>query len=361
MITKLDTSQYNKVFPLVTFQNDITVFAALENTIHNEVFVDNVNSPSSVLIKTPGTNFIAGDAGNRKFVDSVESQLDFWDPLTPASEGWLTIIPKCHPNKFIRKYTRCRYELAANSWNNPPFPVPPGFSIEKVDTANLRIQNYTNAGEVLGWADDYRNDNGFMQNGFGNYARTADTITNWSLSDGHFQSKVEIGVQSVEAFRKKGLSIAVVAATINQCFSKGFKGIQWLCVDSNKGSRAIAEKLGFSLKNTYSSFSSYPPCENVLDYSQHDWEDWATYYEMHSGTEPRLLGEQLVAFIKADNDIKAKETVLAILAQDTFYDNLEIAACVPGMIYYFQAIGMCPSLSGKEWTCFLQSYGCQRQ
>lgn len=358
----LQPSLYDKVVPLITSRNDVTVLSALQNTIDNEVLVDNIEAPSCTLLKLPGSNYVAGSTANQTFVEELPALLDFWDQLTPDDDSWRAIISQCHPNRYIRQYTRCHYELSKGDWQNPSFVVPPEYAIEKVDLSKMRISSLRNEDKIYDWASDYRDDNHFMQNGVGFYVSHANQITNWSLSDGHYQEKIAIGVQSDTGFRRKGLSIAAVAATINECFHRGFTTIEWLCVDFNKGSRAIAEKLGFRLVNTYVSFTPFPPCENYHDLSEQDWNKWAEYYEAHSMQEPKLLSEQLLAYIKGNNDKKAKETIRVISEK---YDAAAIAenqwlADLPNTIDYFHTIGMCSALSSNEWTDLLCLFGIVR-
>ncbi|MGL5435333.1 MAG: GNAT family N-acetyltransferase [Lachnospiraceae bacterium] len=190
-------------------------------------------------------------------------------------------------------------------------------------------------------------------NGVGCYIKKHDTITNWCISDVHYHDIIEIGVKSTELYRRKGLSIAAVAATINECFQKGYSIVQWQCVDFNKGSRAIAEKLGFQLETIYTDFSSYPPCENQLDLSPADWTDWAEYFAACTVTEPRLLGEQLLAYLKANDDTKAKRTLTEIHFKFNQGVRFEWIKRLPKMIEYYHKLGMCSEISKSEWETLL--------
>lgn len=351
----LKPSQYDRVVPLITAENDVTVQSALHGIINSEVMVDDAVSPTCALLKLPGTNYVMGNTDNRSFNEMLSTKLDFWDPLTPDNDAWCSIIPQCHPNSYIRRYTRCHYELSKNDWKDTLFAVPPEYVIEKVDVSQIRKHRYENADKLLDWTGDYCKDRDFMKDGTGCYVRHADKITNWSLSDGHYREKIAIGVQSDERFRRKGLSVAAVAATIKECFRKGFSTIEWLCVDFNKGSRAIAEKLGFRLVNTYYSFTPYPPCENYHDLSEQDWNEWADYYEKYSLNEPRLLGEQLLARIKGNHNQKAKETICIMKEKygAAVLEENQWIAKIPNTIDYFHSIGMCSALSSEEWASIL--------
>ena len=336
----------------------ITVFSALEGLLESEVYVDNAASPFSALLKAPDTNYLAGDAFNRQFISDVSTALNFWDPLTPDNDDWSQVAADCHPNPYIRPYKRRRYTLNRTDWKSPSFPMAEGFVLEAVDLPLLRSKEYHNANSLYDWASNYKNDDAFMANGVGFYVRTADTITNWSLSDGHYKDKIAIGVISKEEYRRKGLSIAAVAAVVQECFNRGFSSIDWLCVDFNQGSRAIAEKLGFCHVATYDAFTSYPPCENILDLSEADWLEWGAYFENVSPIEPRLLGEQLLAFAKGNAVEKAIRTILAIEEHKKDHDSSDFRwiSKLPDYIAYFQTIGLSSDFSGREWKGFLEKH-----
>ena len=160
--------------------------------------------------------------------------------------------------------------------------------------------------------DDWGGDEGFLKNGGGAYVRNDDKIISRSIWDCTYREKVEIGVKTIEnKYRNMGFGIIAVAESVKACFERGYKTIGWHCVQANKGSIAIATKLGFKLIGTYSAFSPYPPYENPLDLTETDWNEWAVYFENSAQSEPRLWSECLYAYIKANNVAKANE-ILAI-------------------------------------------------
>ncbi|MGL5435334.1 MAG: GNAT family N-acetyltransferase [Lachnospiraceae bacterium] len=154
----INPSQYHKVSPLFSSNNSLASLSTLDNIVKGSVYVDNENQPTCVLIKTPVENYIAGNPQNKFFTNEVSNVLDFWDRLTPDTEQWEEIIPQCHPNKYIRKYKRCRYQLTKDNWENPALPIPQDFEIEKVNLANLQVKKYKNSDVIYDWISDYGND-----------------------------------------------------------------------------------------------------------------------------------------------------------------------------------------------------------
>jgi RimJ/RimL family protein N-acetyltransferase len=225
--------------------------------------------------------------------------------------------------------------------------LPDGYYIEPVIPANLRFNQYENSRKLIAWVENWGSDDAFIKYGVGCYVRKGNTIVSWSISDCSFQDKIAIGIYTDARYRKKGLGLFAANETIKMCFSKGYRSIDWLCVDINKGSIAIAEKLGFSLVCKYDSFTPYPPIENPTDYSETEWNEWETYLENAAMTEPQLIKECLFAYIKANNINKANEILL--INRERKLINRDINE----FIQYLHKIGMATNFH-DDWI-FTQS------
>lgn len=348
---KLTFESYEKVKPLIRSNNELSVCAVLGGYISGEVYVNDDKNPSAALIKTCECNYLAGCSDNADFNNSLATRLDFWDQATPDTDDWKNTISQYHANKFIREYTRRHYQLDSTQWSEFTFNLPSDLFLEEVNLYTLESDSYENAERVLEWAANFKDKDDFMKHGVGYYIRDEHEILSWSLSDCMCCDQVAIGVHTDDAHRKKGLGKIVVQAAINACFLKGFKQIDWLCVDFNTGSIALAEKCGFQLLNRYSSYASYPPCENILDLQPQDWNDWGDYYSKATTDEPRLLREQVFCYIKANEVLKAIKTIERMLHewQDENFEQML------HFIQYCQSIGLSSNFLDSEWTSFVEN------
>ena len=331
---RLEQEKYEKVIPLLESNNELSVFSVIHGIIPGEIFVNDSFHTTTALIKTSECNLLAGNIDDVGFNSAISEELDFWDPVTPDSYKWNTVIPNIHKNLFIRKYRRRRYSLHIENRLNIACSLPDGYFIEPVIPADLRSYQYENSHKLIDWVGNWGSDEAFNKHGAGCYVRNGNIIVSWSLSDCSYQDKIAIGVHTDERYRKKGFGIVAVNETINMCFSKGYRSIEWLCVDINKGSISIAENLGFKLVCKYDAFSSYPPIENPADLSEAEWNEWGTYLENAVMTEPQLLTECLFAYIKANNVNKANE-ILLIHRQ-----GKPVKHDINGFIKYLHKIGM---------------------
>lgn len=332
---KLNQENYIKVLPLLKSEYQLSVFSVIQGIMQGKIFVNNLENPTAALIRTSECNLLAGCVDDETFNSAISGELGFWDPIFPDSEEWIGKIPSVHQNHFVRRYTRCYYSLTPEGFIDTKRALPQGYVVEQVDPGFLRSKNLKHADEIIGLMENWGGDKGFLDNGGGAYVRNDYEIISYSICDCTYCDKAEIGIKTIEnKYRKMGFGIIAAAAAVKACFEKGYKTIGWHCVEANKGSRAIATKLGFSLKGIYSTFSSYPPIENPKDLSEAEWNEWAKYFENSAQTEPRLWSECLAAYIKANNVAKANEVLAIHKVKKPFEHNFN------GLVRYLHTIGM---------------------
>lgn len=352
-MTRLSGSDCLKVKHLVKSNNEISVFGVIDGDLPGEIYVNDAGNPTAVLIQTCECNLVAGAVDDEKFISEISSELDFWDTVTPDSQEWFEKIPLFHENKFIRPFKRNRYILNEGSFIRNEALLPDGFVLEKADPAVLRASAYKNTKRVLEWIEEWGGDSAFTEKGTGFYIRNNEAIVSWSLADCNYSDQITIGVTTDGNYRKQGFGIRAAIETVNDCLMKGYKTINWLCVDSNQGSKRIAEKLGFIRNNDYFYFCSFLPTENLSDISEEQWSAWAEYLEKSSAQEPRLLNECLYSYMKANNVSKVIELIKSL----TQYEKTVNIKEFRNDIRYFQSNGLCSKFNSIEWLDFMNSYG----
>lgn len=346
---KLNSKEFKKIIPLVKSQNELSVFTVINGDMPGEIYVNNIDNPSAALIKTSECNLITGSSNDEVFNSEVSSKLDFGDQLTPDSGEWMDKIPIIHRNQFIRKYKRRRYVLSRDEFVECDTTLRKGYVIEKVDISLLRQNSFENSKKLLEWIENWGNDENFEDCGVGYFVRNDKTIVSWSLSDCSFDKKIAIGIHTDKRYRKNGFGKIVASATISGCFAKGYEKIEWLCVDSNKGSIALAENLGFKCSNYYYSFSSYPPIENLKDLSEAEWHEWGEYLEYAYKIEECLIWDCLYCYIKS-NDVKKTIDIMTIMKHKKItIDYIKIKSYITTL----QTYGICSNFTKKEWINFI--------
>lgn len=346
---KLKNDNFYKIVPLVKSQNELSVFSVINGFMPGEIYVNNLDNPTSALIKTRECNLIAGSTNDDGFNSEVSTEIDFWDQLTPDSDEWIDIIPTIHKNPFVRKYKRRHYTLSISNFQECYMPIKEGFKLEKVDIDLLRKNRYENSEKLLEWISDWGDDANFQKYGAGNFIHNDKVIASWSLSDCSLDQNITIGIHTDERFRKNGFGKIVVSATVKDCFMKRYEHINWLCVDSNKGSIAIAEKIGFQYNNHYYSFSSYPPIENIKDLTESEWHEWGEYLQNASHTEDCLIWEAMYCYIKS-NDVERTIHVMTSMKQKQIILDY---SRINNYIIYLQGFDICSNFKSQTWLDFL--------
>jgi RimJ/RimL family protein N-acetyltransferase/uncharacterized protein YkuJ len=257
LIYQLRNSDYGKVSKLIENTNhELCIDAVITGNTPGEIYVDNVEESLSTLIITPECNVVAGNANNQLFNEKIKKKLDFFDTVTCDTEEWERKIHDIHCNVAIRKYKRRYYQFDELLFDNFLESLDEQYTLEYV------------------------------------YVDTLDQIVCWCLVDCIVGGdRIEIGITAHKDFRRRGLGSIALAATVSACISNGVKEIGWHCVDTNVGSYAIAERVGFKKIKEYSCFTPYPPIENVTDLNDEQWSEWAMHYEQMNKIEPKYYGQ----------------------------------------------------------------------
>ncbi|MBQ3936771.1 MAG: GNAT family N-acetyltransferase [Ruminococcus sp.] len=90
----------------------------------------------------------------------------------------------------------------------------------------------------------WESDESFLQKGKGFCAMYEDTPAAWAFSAAVSDREIDIGVETLEGFRGKGLAAAVAGKMAAYVLSIGKKSV-WACHSENIASRKTAEKIGF--------------------------------------------------------------------------------------------------------------------
>lgn len=85
----------------------------------------------------------------------------------------------------------------------------------------------------------------FIEYGFGFSLVTKNEIVCWCTSEYLSEGKCGIGIETIPKYRNRGLATLIASAFIDYYRIKRIKP-HWKCNLSNKASRRVAEKVGFS-------------------------------------------------------------------------------------------------------------------
>lgn len=137
----------------------------------------------------------------------------------------------------IKAERRLFYEFkkgAANEWD-----LPEEFEIKEIDAGSIsRLDGRITPS--FSWESSER----FLAKGKGFCVMHGQVPAAWAFSAAVSDDEIDIGVETLESYRGKGLAAAAANEMIRYALAVGKKPV-WACHAGNVGSQKVAEKLGF--------------------------------------------------------------------------------------------------------------------
>jgi RimJ/RimL family protein N-acetyltransferase len=263
-------SEYDRVRPLFQGVNySLSVQAAMAGNNPGRIFVDDVQLPRTAFALTVEGYFLVGEDGDletlgalRRFLSEkiftgevfVNGDESMSLAVYPAS--WEARLPDLIPTHEMEKNERYHYlcRTLAFDWRGN---VPEGYTVRRVDRALLDDPQVVFPDPVRDWMDFeqmWGSEKNFLSKGV-SYAVLYDgEVTAWCTPDCVAGDRIDVGVMTHPAHRRRGLASVVVAATVEHCLGHGFNAVGWHCNARNRGSWKTAEKVGFERSCEYAYY-----------------------------------------------------------------------------------------------------------
>jgi hypothetical protein len=260
---QLDPSHYHKVLKPaqgVTF-NNLFALSVIEKKMSGQIYTDNPDNPKIFYIVHPyGMSLLLGNPNNKAFNESFRDYaLNFhrnrdrheWMQAFPNE--WNGILHDLFGNQMITSAdnvgadtkkielnTRINFRFNPGKYRQPERDSIP---------ANVRIVRtdkkiYSDMKGVVVPTSFWNSPEDFYGNGVGFSLFYEDKLASTAYSAFIHGQKLELGIETVEAFRGKGFALLTSSALINYCLKNNYEPI-WSCRLENTGSYRLACKLGF--------------------------------------------------------------------------------------------------------------------
>lgn len=193
--------------------------------------------------------------GGRPTPAAVSAALSLMPPqgFIVAPDDWNEVLrAKLGPS--FRTYTR--YEFDSADWNRDRLQgfidaVPAGFEMKRVDASNVAALR--DLADAFVYNFDSLDD--FLARGIGfglwHEGRFVSGCSSFSIGGG----MLEIGIDTVREFERRGFAKATAAALILYCLDHGLEP----CWDAaHSASANLGEAIGFRGRRPYTAWSSYP-------------------------------------------------------------------------------------------------------
>ncbi len=260
----LSSDRYSAVDPFLRQVgiNQLFARAVVEGHIAGKVWADRVDQPRSFLVSHPyGMSLLFGDPGQESLVQAVRDymlntsgqrqQVEWlqawpapWDQVLAHSLGHLLHKPSEPPvsaqHKTVELHTRVNFHFNQQLFQERRDLLAKRDAILVRTDASLFDAMEGSVIPRFFW----KNASEFELKGVG-YSVVVDGLpVSTAYSAFMVDEKLEIGIETREAYRGRGFAQACASALIEYCLEHGLEPV-WACRGENTASFQLAQKLGF--------------------------------------------------------------------------------------------------------------------
>ena len=255
MSVLLEPEHYARVRPLFDgMAYHLAAVTVLVGVAPGTVFVDELDNPQTAIlvpsnqhrlyVSGPPQQTMLGDIIQELFTQSGAENHGFVVYYN-ASHPWQPALERVFPSPESFSGWRQYYRLSG-----PPAPLSAPLSdqitIGPIDEAIVEDPSLENrellTEEIVSESPSL---NHFFRHNFGFAAQDGHRLVAWCLAEYHYQGRYELGIETIEAYQRRGIAAHLASAVIGHAFAGGATEIGWHCWAQNTPSVATALKLGF--------------------------------------------------------------------------------------------------------------------
>ncbi len=266
MLYLLPPVDHGKVRPLfAALDHHQAVHAILDGTAQGTVYADDLDYPSAALALTGKRFYVAGDPERDAFLEGL--RMLFAEVIYPRAQeagavmfvlyyapGWEHAVERIlvgkHPIQDRREYWELRGR--PRDWRAL---LPAGVKLRTVDR-DLLVDGHLGRRDALEeeLCSERESVEDFLQHSLGVCLLDGDEIVSWCLSEYDSSGRCEVGIETAEPHRRRGLGTAAASALMERALTQGRRRIGWHCWASNAASSATAHAAGLE------KVEEYPVC-----------------------------------------------------------------------------------------------------
>ena len=230
------------------------------------VVVNSVPAPTSLFIGAPEGGFAWGYLAGNPQDDRFRHELSEWlfaerglgpnvafSFLACDSVEWEDALAEILAPRAVIPDRRLHYECTTRprGWRES---VPNGYEIEDLHRAFLASDVEIHP-KVSEWMEsNFGSVEGFLERGVGTVAVHEGNVVSWILADSLVDGLCDIGGETEEAHRRKGLAYAATCRTVEVALDRDVERVGWHCHAINLPSIRTAGKAGFELRYEYAVY-----------------------------------------------------------------------------------------------------------
>lgn len=270
MISELSKSEFHLCRDLLYDQGQLEAKAVIECVNPGRVFVNDRHTPATGLIwlgNNDGFLFI-GDESNEKFNTEINHFID--TVITPEAkkvglawfEGvgnhqkWDTVIERLFEHRKLGCWNQRVYTLHKDDYHDCLLPLEQGYDIVKINESLFSNTDHTITNIKFlhaKIAEYWSSAEEFFQEGIGYCIVCNNEIVSMCFSGFVVENVHCIDIETLEEHQGKKLAQKAAFAFVEECLANDLVPY-WDCMESNKPSIAVAEKIGFRKVFTYKGY-----------------------------------------------------------------------------------------------------------
>lgn len=255
---KLDQHQMVNIAPLFSHSTETMIFTCLQGHM-GTAWADNADHPTCAQIVVADMCFFAGNAKTKEseaLVRNLPPKGFNKDTIyvIPLGDEWCELIEAIHPNG-LEKFSRYAIKKEGDSFNRDRLrayikALPPEYTLKRFDEALYHMAldnawsrdlcaNFATAADYIKRGRGY----GILHNGL---------LVSGASSYTVYDDGIEIEIDTLESYRRKGLALVCGAALVLDCIEHGLYP-SWDA--ANTASVALSEKLGYHFDKEYTTYA----------------------------------------------------------------------------------------------------------
>lgn len=242
--------------------NNLFARSVIERKVSGKVYVDNFDNPRTYYIVHPyGMSLLFGNCNNidfnKKFKDyalNTISKREKHEWMQAFPNNWDSVLFDLFGNFLIKSSDNAekkeqgiielntRVNFKFNEQKYVAFKL--GIAQSDFQIVRSEMQIFQDMKGSVVPSSFWDNEQDFYKNGVGFSLFYKSNLASTAYSAFIHDNKLEIGIETIEAFRGKGFAQYVCSALIDYCIQNGYEPI-WSCRKENVNSYKLAHKLGF--------------------------------------------------------------------------------------------------------------------
>lgn len=250
---QLEKHEMNQIAPLFGGWDETLLWSCLQGYMGN-AWTDEIHNPKSAQIVTGDFCFFTG-IPNAELVKNIPADFKPQFMIMVPHDGlWADMIEREYPGR-CEKFTRYAIRKEPGVFDTEKLRsyisnLPGEYQIKKIGEEIYR--------EILlnSWSSDlcsqFRTYPEYEKYGLGYAVYHQDELVCGASSYTVYDKGIEIEIDTKREYRRKGLALACAARLILDCMNRGLYP-SWDA--ANKGSVALAEKLGYHFDKEYTAYA----------------------------------------------------------------------------------------------------------